>query len=223
MNLSERVLAVLPQTQCTRCNYPDCAQYAQAIAQGEAPINQCPPGGQEGVARLASITGQLETELNPLNGAESPRHVAWIDENWCIGCTLCIDACPTDAIFGSHKRMHSVMENHCTGCELCLPACPVDCIEMENISGHLTGWHAWSQEQAAHARQRYQQHQQRLASKKKSQLQRQIAQAESKLDDIAGLTHSDPSDPTDQDRKRAIVQAALMRAQSLLKKNQKVE
>lgn len=94
---------------------------------------------------------------------------------------------------------------------------------MENISGHLTGWHAWSQEQAAHARQRYQQHQQRLASKKKSQLQRQIAQAESKLDDIAGLTHSDPSDPTDQDRKRAIVQAALMRAQSLLKKNQKVQ
>jgi len=167
VNLSERVLAALPQTQCTRCNYPDCAQYAQAIAQGEAPINQCPPGGQEGVARLASITGQLETELNPLNGAESPRHVAWIDENWCIGCTLCIDACPTDAIFGSHKRMHSVMENHCTGCELCLPACPVDCIEMENISGHLTGWHAWSQEQAAHARQRYQQHQQRLASKKK--------------------------------------------------------
>ena len=223
MNLSERVLAALPQTQCTRCNYPDCAQYAQAIARGEAPINQCPPGGQEGVARLAAITGQLETPLNPLNGTESPRHVAWIDENWCIGCTLCIDACPTDAIFGSNKRMHSVIEIHCTGCELCLPVCPVDCIEMENISGHLTGWLAWSPAQATHASQRYEQHQQRLASKKTAQLQRQVAQAESKLDDIDGLTHSDPSDPSDHDRKRAIVQAALMRAQSLLKKNQPVE
>jgi len=219
VNLSELLLAVLPQTQCTRCNYPDCAQYAQAIASGEANINQCPPGGQQGIARLAEITGQVEIDLNPLNGVESPRHIAWIDENWCIGCTLCIDACPTDAIFGSNKRMHTVMENHCTGCELCLPVCPVDCIEMENISGHLTGWQAWSPKQAQNARHRYGQHQQRLAMKKTSRLERSVDKSESKLKDIAGSTHSDPSDQPEKERKRAIVQAALMRAHSLLQKS----
>lgn len=154
--------AALPQTQCTRCGYPDCRHYAQAIAQGEAAINQCPPGGQEGVLRLAAITGQPALALNPDNGLEAVRVVARIDENWCIGCTLCIKACPTDAILGANKRMHTIIAQACTGCELCLPVCPVDCIELDNASGEATGWSAWSPAQADEARLRYHKHQQRL-------------------------------------------------------------
>ena len=104
------------------------------------PINQCPPGGAEGIARLAALTGQPALPLNPDHGAEGPRSVAVIDEAWCIGCTLCIKACPTDAILGSNKLMHTVIEPHCTGCELCIPVCPVDCIALENVTGARTGW-----------------------------------------------------------------------------------
>jgi electron transport complex protein RnfB len=153
--LTQRLLDALPQTQCTRCSYPNCAAYAQAIAQGEADINQCPPGGSQGMERLASIVGLAPRPLNPAFGEESPRSVVFIDENWCIGCTLCIDACPTDAIVGTNKRMHTVIEPYCTGCALCLPVCPVDCIVLENASGTATGWDAWSTQQAATARTRY--------------------------------------------------------------------
>ena len=123
-----RIHAALPQTQCTRCGYPTAPAYAQAIADGEAEINQCPPGGAEGIVRLAALTGRPPLPLNPANGVEGPRAVAVIDEGWCIGCTLCLDACPTDAILGSNKLMHTVIEPYCTGCELCVPVCPVDCI-----------------------------------------------------------------------------------------------
>ncbi len=136
---ADQILAALPQTQCTRCGYPDCAAYAQAIAAGEAAINQCPPGGSAGVARLAALTGQAPLPLNPEFGIEGPLTVAVIDEDWCIGCTLCLKACPTDAILGGNKRMHTVIAPHCTGCELCIPVCPVDCIRMENVSGKRTG------------------------------------------------------------------------------------
>ncbi|MES3002283.1 MAG: RnfABCDGE type electron transport complex subunit B [Pseudomonadota bacterium] len=161
--LAARLHAALPQTQCTRCGYPDCAGYAQAIADGEAPINQCPPGGAEGVARLAAIAGSPRLPLNPQNGVEGPRMMAVIDENWCIGCTLCLEVCPTDAILGSNKHMHTVIEPYCTGCELCVPVCPVDCIALENATGEATGWQAWSGEQAAEALQRYESHLQRKA------------------------------------------------------------
>jgi Na+-translocating ferredoxin:NAD+ oxidoreductase subunit B len=154
-SLASRIHAALPQTQCTRCGYPDCAAYAEAIAQGEANINQCPPGGSVGVARLAAITGQHALPLNPANGVEAPRSVAVIDEAWCIGCTLCLPVCPTDAILGSNKMMHTVIEPHCTGCELCIAVCPVDCISLENVTGELTGWAAWSQVQADQALERY--------------------------------------------------------------------
>ena len=156
--LAARIHAALPQTQCTRCGYPDCAAYADAIAQGSAPINQCPPGGTGGVQRLAAITGQPALSLNPANGLESPRAVAVIDEAWCIGCTLCLPVCPTDAILGSNKMMHTVIEPHCTGCELCIAACPVDCISLENMTGELTGWAAWSKLQADQALERYEFH-----------------------------------------------------------------
>ncbi len=147
--------AALPQTQCTRCGYPDCAAYAAAIASGEAAINQCPPGGVQGIARLATITGRAALPLNPDNGSEGPRMLAVIDEAWCIGCTLCIAACPTDAILGSNKLMHTVIEPYCTGCELCIPVCPVDCISLENVTGERSGWAAWSSAQAVEARSRY--------------------------------------------------------------------
>ena len=155
ISLAERINNALPQTQCTRCGYPDCKAYAQAIAQDNAPINQCPPGGLEGVVILSKITERPVLPLNPENGIEGPLTVAVIDEAWCIGCTLCISACPTDAILGSNKVMHTVIESACTGCDLCLPVCPVDCIEMIPISKELTGWSAWSGELAQQARRRY--------------------------------------------------------------------
>jgi electron transport complex protein RnfB len=169
--ITQRILEALPQTQCTRCGYPDCAAYATAIASEGAPINQCPPGGSVGIERLARITGQAAVPLNPKYGRESPRTLAWIDEQWCIGCTLCLSACPTDAIIGSNKQMHSVIEENCTGCELCLPVCPVDCILLENASGAATGWEAWGPEQAAEARKRYATHKLRLQLQKPESVQ----------------------------------------------------
>ena len=172
MSLVKRILDALPQTQCTRCGYPNCLQYAQAIANEAAAINQCPPGGTEGIVRLAAITGKAKVSLNPDNGIEAARTLAVIDEDWCIGCTLCIDACPTDAIFGSNKRMHTVIEPYCTGCELCIPVCPVDCIALEPVDANLTGWQAWSQDLANVARARYEAKTSRLARLQKEEEQR---------------------------------------------------
>ncbi len=157
--LAAQVLAQLPQTQCRRCGYSDCAAYAEAIAKGSAAINQCPPGGAQGIERLAAVTGRPIVALNPVHGSEGPLRLAFIDEAWCIGCTLCIKVCPTDAIMGSNKLMHTVIETYCTGCELCLPVCPVDCIELENVSGTASGWAAWSPRQANLAHTRYEFHQ----------------------------------------------------------------
>ena len=162
ISLAERINDALPQTQCTRCGFPDCKAYAQAIALDNVPINQCPPGGLEGVAVLSKITGRPALPLNPDNGTEGPMTVAVIDEAWCIGCTLCLKVCPTDAILGSNKVMHTVIESACTGCDLCLPVCPVDCIEMVPISNERTGWSAWSPALAQQARQRYEARQLRL-------------------------------------------------------------
>ena len=130
MTLADRIDALLPQTQCTRCGYPACMDYARAIASGEANINQCPPGGAAGIAALAELLERAPEPLNPLNGVEKPREVAFIDEAVCIGCTKCIQACPVDAIVGASKLMHTVLADECTGCELCIAPCPVDCIAM---------------------------------------------------------------------------------------------
>jgi electron transport complex protein RnfB len=208
--LAGRILDALPQTQCTRCGYPDCAGYAQAISQGEADINQCPPGGEEGVARLSALTRMPPKPLNPEFGQEGPRTVAFIDENWCIGCTLCIAACPTDAIIGSNKRMHTIIEEFCTGCELCLPVCPVDCILLETASSEASGWKAWSPEQAATARQRYEFSSYRRKRDEAEHDQRLEEKARMKLADLPA--HSQHTDPAVLDKKRAVIEAALERA-----------
>ncbi|HEX7936384.1 MAG TPA: electron transport complex subunit RsxB, partial [Paraburkholderia sp.] len=146
--LADRIEDLLPQTQCTKCGYPACRPYAEAVARGEAGYNQCPPGGAEGVARLAALLGQPVIPLNSANGVERSRPLAVIDENICIGCTLCMQACPVDAIVGAPKHMHTVIAELCTGCDLCVPPCPVDCISMPPVTGESTGWDAWSQPQA---------------------------------------------------------------------------
>ncbi|MEE8339476.1 MAG: electron transport complex subunit RsxB [Xanthomonadales bacterium] len=139
----DQIEAILPQTQCGQCNYPGCRPYAEAIASGEAGINQCPPGGEAGIKALADLLGTESLPLNPENGEEKPKAVAVIDESACIGCTLCIQACPVDAILGASKQMHTVIESECTGCDLCLAPCPVDCIDMVVRHPDVGDWQ-WS-------------------------------------------------------------------------------
>lgn len=212
MSLTERINDLLPQTQCTRCGYPDCKAYAEAIAADEATINRCPPGGDEGVRRLAALTGQPVLALDAEHGHEGPRHVAVIDEAWCIGCTLCLPVCPTDAIFGSNKVMHSVIEKHCTGCELCIPVCPVDCISLLNVTALETGWKAWSPAQAEDARSRYAFHQLKQVRETRAQADRLEHKGEAALADVAA--HSKHTDSAVLDTKRAVIEAALARARA---------
>lgn len=141
--------ALLPQTQCTRCGFAGCAPYAEAIARGETDINRCPPGGEATIAALAELTGRAARPLEASCGAPGPLRVAVVDETRCIGCTLCIDACPVDAIIGGAKRMHAVLPSLCSGCELCVAPCPVDCIAMEPAP------RAWTPVDAASARERH--------------------------------------------------------------------
>ena len=207
-----QVLDALPQTQCTRCGFPDCAGYAAAIVAGAADINQCPPGGAEGIVRLAKLTGRVEAGLNPANGSETARSVVFIDEDWCIGCTLCVAACPTDAIVGSNKRMHTVIEAFCTGCELCLPVCPVDCIVLENASGSATGWDAWSTQQADLARERYQLS---TARRVRAEIENQLRMEDKAATALANLpAHSLHTDPAALEGKKAVIDAALRNARA---------
>ena len=212
VSLAQRINALLPQTQCTRCGFPDCAAYAEAIATTQTPINRCPPGGDEGIRRLAALTGQPAVALDAEHGHEGPRHVAVIDEAWCIGCTLCLPVCPTDAILGSNKRMHSVIEKHCTGCELCIPVCPVDCISLVNVTALETGWKAWSPTQAEDARRRYAFHQVKQVRDTRVQADRLEKKAAVALADLAA--HSKHTDTTVLDAKRAVIEAALARARA---------
>ena len=136
--LVDKINQRLPQTQCAQCGYPGCRPYAQAIASGEADINQCPPGGAAGVRALADLLDLEAKPLDPAFGEEKPPQIALIDESLCIGCKLCIDACPVDAILGAPRKMHTVITAECTGCELCVPVCPVDCIDL--IATPETRW-----------------------------------------------------------------------------------
>src|SRR5882672_6264595 len=204
-DLTERLDAVLPQTQCTKCGFSGCRPYAQAIATGRAEINQCPPGGAAGIAKLSRITARPALPLNPANGVEAPLTVAVIDEALCIGCTLCIQACPVDAIVGAAKRMHTVLGALCTGCDLCLPPCPMDCIAMIPIEPTR----AWSAEDARAARQRFDARARRLAREHVETEELRLAQAIAKLEQLDA--HEDPLDPEANARK-ARVAAAIERA-----------
>ncbi|MFT4173196.1 MAG: electron transport complex subunit RsxB [Rhodocyclaceae bacterium] len=138
--LVDKIDAILPQTQCGQCGFPGCRPYATAIADGGADINQCPPGGDEGIHKLADLLGREYKPLNADNGVEKPKAVAVIDESLCIGCTLCLQACPVDAISGAAKQMHTIIVPLCTGCELCVAPCPVDCIRMEALPETVHNW-----------------------------------------------------------------------------------
>ncbi len=211
-SLADQIEDLLPQTQCTKCGYPACRPYAEAIAEGAANYNQCPPGGAEGIARLAALLGKPVIALNPVNGVERERPVAFIDEAACIGCTLCIQACPVDAIAGAAKQMHTVIPELCTGCDLCVAPCPVDCIAMIPITENKTGWQAWSADQADAARQRFHQRERRLRVEKEEQDARLASKAAAKLNEVNNESALSPEELAEKNRKRAIIEAAIERA-----------
>jgi electron transport complex protein RnfB len=203
--LADRIEDLLPQTQCTKCGYPACRPYAEAIACGEASYNRCPPGGHEGIVRLATLLGKPVIPLNPENGVERPRPLAFIDESLCIGCTLCMKACPVDAIVGAPKQMHTIVAALCTGCDLCVAPCPVDCIAMVPVTGDATGWAAWSQEDAGAARARHDRRNARLAREKAAAQSRAAARQ-------AAVAPSAAAPADEATHKKAIIAAAMERA-----------
>lgn len=136
----DQIDSILPQTQCGQCGYPGCRPYAEAMAKGEAEINQCPPGGEQVIVALADLLGREVKPLNEEHGEHKGKTVVVIDEQVCIGCTLCIQACPVDAIVGAAKQMHTVVADECTGCNLCIPPCPVDCIHIIPVQDDIKTW-----------------------------------------------------------------------------------
>jgi electron transport complex protein RnfB len=190
--MSGKIDALLPQTQCTQCGYPSCRRYAEAIAAGEADINQCPPGGAAGIRKLAALLGREPKPLDPANGVEQARRVAVIDEPRCIGCTLCIQACPVDAIVGAAKLMHTVVTELCSGCDLCVAPCPVDCIEMVPARSD----DIWDAARADAARRRYQRRGARLERERRER--------------SARAKRAEPP----SEKKRAIIAAAIERARA---------
>jgi Na+-translocating ferredoxin:NAD+ oxidoreductase subunit B len=210
--LADLIEDALPQTQCTKCGYPACRPYAEAIAAGEAEINQCPPGGLQGIVRLSNVTGRPVIPLNPVNGFERPRAVAYIDESLCIGCTLCIQACPVDAIMGAAKQMHTILPSLCTGCDLCVAPCPVDCIVMYPVTDDRTGWDAWSQAAADAARARHDFRNARLERERRENDARLAAKAVAKLREVTSETGNTEAELAEKERKRAIIAAAIERA-----------
>ena len=210
--LADRLEALLPQTQCTKCGFDGCRPYAEAMAAGDAACNRCPPGGAEGIRRLSALLGTPVLPLDPERGMEQARAVAVIDEALCIGCTLCIQACPVDAIVGAPKQMHTVLEDWCTGCDLCVAPCPVDCIAMVPVTAERTGWAAWSQEQADEAHARYLGRRSRLVREREENDARLAAKAAAKLEALQAETAQSEEERAAQARKQAIIQAAIERA-----------
>jgi len=191
-SLALRIDAVLPQTQCTRCGYDGCIPYARALAAGGADLDRCPPGGDAVVLKLSELTGRRVKPVDPACGAPGPLVVAVIDEAACIGCTLCIEACPVDAIIGAPKRMHAVLPSLCSGCELCVPPCPVDCIAI------VSAQREWTAQDASAARERHAARNARLARRER----------------IANRKAAAVPQDAQRDKRRAAVAAALARARA---------
>ncbi|MCB1935105.1 MAG: electron transport complex subunit RsxB [Nitrosomonas sp.] len=213
-SLIKQIDAILPQTQCGQCGYSGCEPYAKAIVEGKADINQCPPGDEDGIRKIAALLGIEPKPLNIRHGTPKPRIVAVIDETLCIGCTFCIQACPVDAIVGAAKHMHTVLSEECTGCELCVTPCPMDCIDMipaTALSGSTEEIATALQQKANRARLRYQLRQQRQARKK---ITGNKITARPPLKTQNQSSESDSSEKTNH-RKQAIVQAALSRAAAI--------
>lgn len=203
--LVDRIDAVLPQTQCGQCGYAACRPYAEALAAGEADLNQCPPGGEAGIRTLARLLHTAPKPLDESHGVHKNRAVAHIEEQACIGCTLCIQACPVDAILGAPKQMHTVIEDECTGCELCLAPCPVDCIEMFPLAMPEGSWfahRAQERRKANRARSRYQARTRRLETEQRERLERRL--------------HKQPPRMAynDEDPRKAAIRAAVERTRS---------
>lgn len=221
-DLTDRLEDLLPQTQCTKCGYPDCRAYAEAMATGAALPNRCPPGGVEGITRLSKILTpiypqdafEIHPTIDPDCGKERPRPVALIDPQKCIGCTLCIQACPVDAIVGASKQMHIVLTEWCTGCDLCIPPCPVDCISMIDVTDSKTGWNAWTPQLAEVSRQRYHNRRQRLDREITDNDARLAKKAAEKLAAVNAEQPLSDEVKVEQERKRAIIAAAIARAQA---------
>jgi len=219
--LADRLEDALPQTQCTKCGYPDCRGYAEALATGDVRPNRCPPGGVEGIQRLSYILEPhfpqdafaLNSTIDASCGVERPRPVAVIDPKLCIGCTLCIQACPVDAIVGASKQLHVVLDDWCTGCDLCLPPCPVDCITMVDVTDQKTGWNAWTPTLANEARTRYHARENRLTREERDNQERLAKKASAKLSALNAEPASSEAELAEQERKRKIIAAAIARAQ----------
>ncbi|HUN93174.1 MAG TPA: electron transport complex subunit RsxB [Burkholderiaceae bacterium] len=211
--LADRIDALLPQTQCTKCGFDGCRPYAEAIADGRAAINRCAPGGAAGIARLATLLATAPLPLDATCGTEGPLRVARIDESVCIGCTLCIQACPVDAIVGAVRRLHAVLVAQCTGCDLCVSPCPMDCIRMFDVDPPR----AWTDADAAAARERMNARRVRLAREALANDERLAIKAVAKLAEIDGR---DDIDAAARARKKAVVEAAIERSRARRRERQ---